>query len=79
MTQNYKNYNSYEEFKRIIELGIRCNDCAQLLYSGNINMFDHEHGIPVPDKDKPQWVSILCVSCDYDWSWWKIVRMSKRK
>ena len=62
-------------FKNILDDGILCRFCKNLLEVEDIEMYDHDGGIEVPNKDLKQWVYVQCSNkkCQYQWSWKKII------
>lgn len=52
---------------------VKCS-CGSLLNTKQVDMYEHDGGIYVPNKDTKQWVFVRCGYCEYAWSWHKLVR-----
>jgi hypothetical protein len=71
----------YSAFKSILDNGITCRFCETKLEFNDVDMYYHDGGIQVPDKDLKQWVYVQCSNkkCQYQWSWKKIINQWNNK
>jgi hypothetical protein len=74
-----ENYDKYEEFIQVLNLGMKCGFCSTELSEDDVEMYDHEGGIAVKGHLEKQWVSVKCPNniCQYQWAWHKIVKRAK--
>jgi hypothetical protein len=73
------NYEKYEQFTEILQSGMKCGFCSTDLSEDDIEMYDHDGGIPVMGHLIPQWVYVVCQNqdCQYQWAWHKIITRAK--
>lgn len=54
--------------------GLLCRwDGAKL--SGHLSHYNHPGGSPVSEFEMPQWISMACSKCGYEWSYSKILSL----
>lgn len=51
--------------------GKTCRWCGATLPTV-IDHYNHSGGVMVSGFEIPQWLSVKCPKCDYDWSLWKL-------
>lgn len=61
-----------DEYRAMVKI-LNCPDCAAPLPHG-LKSYDHDGGYTVVGFDKPQWLFIECIRCDYQWALWKLFK-----
>ena len=70
------NYGAYYAVMSALELGVPCLCGKQL--DNDLEMYEHDGGIYVPQKVKKQWVYVTCDKCMYQNSHKKILMRARR-
>lgn len=63
-----------EEYRAMVTIKL-CPDCNAPL-PHDFKSYDHDGGFPVVGFDKPQWLFLECINCDYQWALAKLIRRS---
>ena len=79
MSNRMKELALFNRFFDIIKNGQAKCTCRRnpKLLTSNIDMYEHDGGIDVPNEDTKQWVYVTCELCEYQWSFTKILRRSQ--
>ena len=48
-------------------VGLGCF-CGSALYGGTVEGYDHDGGVTVKGFKEKQWVYLVCVKCEHQWS-----------
>lgn len=65
---------TFDEYRAMITIP-NCPDCGTPL-PRDFRSYDHPNGYAVLGCEKPQWLYIECLRCQYQWAFWKLLRYS---
>jgi hypothetical protein len=65
--------------EKVDAMNLWCRWCGTRLSGRDVTHYDHDDGKKLEGFDKPQWISVHCTGCDYDWSWWKLLNQNARR